>query len=256
MLYSDELVGSITSLVQQLCDQWDEDVSARHHNAESYELTVQGLSAAGQILDHITVMAPEPLFKRFLLSRETALLQSCTRAFNHIAMPSDGTLRWKFISKIESRIYDTIAGHYVDFVARMADMSSSILTNQHIPPPFLSKIQDESICHWSDFMVNFQRLDRVLVLQISYPRCQRAGCDRSMRSSDHSLRVCGGCRLVYYCSRHCQKIAWIDSIAHRDVCTAMATYHGQLSYCSSAKKSWLIRTISSISYPPSLLRLI
>jgi len=35
------------------------------------------------------------------------------------------------------------------------------------------------------------------------------------KRNDVKLRLCGDCLSVYYCSKHCQKISWLD---HRHIC--------------------------------------
>jgi hypothetical protein len=54
-------------------------------------------------------------------------------------------------------------------------------------------------------------------------RCQRPGCPTiscSRKKVYRKVFCCGGCRLVVYCSRQCQKLAWGYSTApHREVCS-------------------------------------
>jgi hypothetical protein len=54
-------------------------------------------------------------------------------------------------------------------------------------------------------------------------RCQRPGCPTiscSRKKVYRKVSCCGGCRLVVYCSRQCQKLAWGYSTApHREVCS-------------------------------------
>lgn len=38
--------------------------------------------------------------------------------------------------------------------------------------------------------------------------CSWAGCRMIQRELSEQLRVCGGCKMAYYCSRSCQKRAW------------------------------------------------
>jgi hypothetical protein len=50
-------------------------------------------------------------------------------------------------------------------------------------------------------------------------RCTASGCTRTR--ADGRLHRCAQCKRVPYCSRRCQKAAWAQAIAHRDVCKSI-----------------------------------
>jgi hypothetical protein len=50
-------------------------------------------------------------------------------------------------------------------------------------------------------------------------RCTAPGCTRTR--ADGRLHRCAQCKRVPYCSRRCQKAAWAQAIAHRDICKSI-----------------------------------
>ena len=58
----------------------------------------------------------------------------------------------------------------------------------------------------------------------SFVECGYYGCHSTEESSSRPFKICSGCKIVYFCSRRCQKKAW--KIGHRQTCEAL-----RLKYC-------------------------
>jgi hypothetical protein len=82
-------------------------------------------------------------------------------------------------------------------------------------PPFkaeLDRLGAEECSPWMELM------QRLVCLQQD-DSCASPECRRVDVTSLRDLAYCGGCRLVLYCSRLCQKTAWTHpQVPHREVC--------------------------------------
>lgn len=63
-----------------------------------------------------------------------------------------------------------------------------------------------------------------------YQLCFAMNCPESMQSSGKSYQRCGGCGVVSYCSKACQKRAWTDpEIPHRPICAVVGQVYKSCS---------------------------
>ena len=52
--------------------------------------------------------------------------------------------------------------------------------------------------------------------------CSRKDCKKRQKTLNVNLKVCSGCKITYYCSRSCQKRAWLS---HKSRCLRFGTMH-------------------------------
>jgi hypothetical protein len=75
-------------------------------------------------------------------------------------------------------------------------------------------------------------------------RCYGPGCIQTYANRDRYFMTCGGCRVVAYCSRACQKAAWRHPLApHRELCRLYhmlhtAMYGGAHSVKAGIDQAW------------------
>eukprot|EP01084_Bolivina_argentea_P161434 281022_1 len=62
-------------------------------------------------------------------------------------------------------------------------------------------------------------IKEALVKQV---KCSWLRCCKKQDEHNVKFQVCGGCKMVYYCSKHCQKKAWIE---HRNHCGKLKQYN-------------------------------
>lgn len=75
-----------------------------------------------------------------------------------------------------------------------------------------------------------QRLTLILSFFVRDQSCMLPECMRACTDKNCKLRTCRGCYRIQYCSRRCQKRAWVHPlIPHRNSCTAIATVCHRLS---------------------------
>jgi hypothetical protein len=135
---------------------------------------------------------------------------------------------------------------YALFASKVVDISPELLETSPICSALdmPETVKGYLIGHLPQPTRDFCRLERIIAFLVRCKMCQRAGCHQKATSTGSNLRECKGCRCVYYCSRRCQKAAWVDPLAaHRDVCWVYLIMYRRLSLSKAKTKKIYDRTL-------------
>lgn len=89
--------------------------------------------------------------------------------------------------------------------------------------------QSLTVDDMSQQAADYWRLRGMIIFLNKSDKCHQLGCLKTTADTLRAMRACTGCRCIHYCSRSCQKRAWTHpGLAHRDLCTAMATICNRL----------------------------
>ncbi|KAJ6629437.1 hypothetical protein B0H10DRAFT_2208826 [Mycena sp. CBHHK59/15] len=123
-------------------------------------------------------------------------------------------------------LHGTVLGRYV--AALYSVVAFKVKVTEPIHPVLRSHIQEldpkslTTVFDSTGFVV-FQ----VLLKARASQSCWALGCTESLQTTGLYFKRCGGCSVVGYCSRECQKRAWTDAHApHKDICKSLTQIMG------------------------------
>ena len=86
-------------------------------------------------------------------------------------------------------------------------------------------IDDELVKHKCNVRMTIVRGSRIVSSENLKDKitCTWIGCEKKQKNEDIKFKVCGGCKMAYYCSKSCQKRAWNSK--HRNICHKLRQYY-------------------------------
>ncbi len=80
--------------------------------------------------------------------------------------------------------------------------------------------------------------------EIDRKKCSNPGCNKH-----NGLKACKGCKLVFYCSKRCQKTHWSNGVnGHRSICKQLKWLHQFNNFNSCCSESAAERSFSSANF--------
>lgn len=111
--------------------------------------------------------------------------------------------------------HDRMVGDQIpdEFVGHANRHEATLISECRKAAVTLNPNREEAI--WSAFVAHIAFVDNSM-------KCCYSQCTKPYKVADLNIKQCHGCKHIQYCSRLCQKRAWIDSAyPHREICRLM-----------------------------------
>jgi hypothetical protein len=238
-----ELIAGVIHTIHDAFEDWYKDPICNGQDQNACEQAVEALSLAGILLYSLLDYSLDPVSNMFFKANEHDLIMRCSEAYRLIkdlaALQERGSLRFSPQTKYaEPGLFHKNSLSYTLVAATIADRSPQLLRVIPNELDLREDIRSYCIGHYPEAIGDFYRLERIITFFAKYQVCRRAGCRRTTGVNGSYLRECAGCHCVYYCSKRCQKKAWVDPyVAHRKVCLEFAAIYGRLSLQHTRKRA-------------------